>query len=280
MPRHAVLLAAVFAATAVLSTPVAAAAPAATTLDDWACRPAVAHPNPVVLLHGTLNGVREWDQLTPDLTAQGYCVFALDYGYSALPILRSTGLGPLAESADQVAAFIDRVLTATGADKVDIVGQSQGGALAEYFAKNMGHADRVGVEVLLAPPTHGTTLSGVVDILPPGSPQRVAADAAVPVLACPACTDMETGSTFVKALNDGPITQSGVRYAVIATRDDTTVTPPGTASFINEPGVANVFVQDLHPGIRVEHAALPSHPVIRRWILQQLDPATANSNAG
>ncbi|WP_170111985.1 esterase/lipase family protein [Nocardia fluminea] len=134
MPRPAVLLAAVFAATAVLNTPVAAA----TILDDWACRPAVDHPHPVVLLHGTLNGAREWDQLTPDLTAQGYCVFALDYGYSALPILRSTGLGPLAESADQVAAFIDRVLTATGADKIDIVGQSQGGALAEYYAKNMG----------------------------------------------------------------------------------------------------------------------------------------------
>ncbi|MGW0634980.1 esterase/lipase family protein [Nocardia salmonicida] len=278
MPRHFVLLAAVIATAAALNAPVATGAPTA-TLNDKACRPATNHPNPVVLLHGTMNGATEWDQLTPDLTAEGYCVFALDYGYSARPILQSSGLAPLAESADQIAAFIDGVLTATGADKVDIVGQSQGGALAEYYAKNMGHADRVGTAVLLAPPSHGTTLSGVVGIVPPDSPPRAAADVAIHTLACPACTDMETGSAFVNALNQGPIAQSGVRYAVIATRDDTTVTPPGTASFINEPGVTNLFVQDLYPGIRVEHAALPSHPAVRRWILQQLDPATASSAA-
>lgn len=277
MPRYFALLTAVLAITSAMSAPAAFAAP---TVGDWTCRPTANHPNPVVLLHGTMNGAAEWDQLTPDLIAGGYCAFTLDYGYTARPILRSSGLGPLIESADQVAAFIDRVLTATGSDRVDIVGQSQGGAIAEYYAKNMGHADRVGVEVLLAPPTHGTTLSGVVDIVPPGSPQRDAADVAVPALACPACTDMETGSAFVNALNDGPIAQHGVRYAVIATRDDTTVTPPGAASFIDEPDVTNLFVQDLHPGIRVEHAALPSNPAVRSWILRQLDPARANLAAG
>lgn len=279
MPRYLVLFAAAVATVSAVSAPAATAAPTTTTLNDWACRPTANHPNPVVLLHGTMNGAAEWNQLTPDLTAAGYCVFPLDYGYSARPILQSSGLGPLAESADQVEAFIDRVLTATGADKVDIVGQSQGGALAEYYAKNMGHADRVGAEVLLAPPTHGTTLSGVVDILPPGTLQRAAADPALRALACPACADMETGSAFVNALNEGPITQRGIRYAVIATRDDTTVTPPGTASFINEPEVTNLFVQDLYPGIRVEHAALPSDPAVRRWILQQLDSATAGPAA-
>ncbi|MRH91321.1 alpha/beta fold hydrolase [Nocardia sp. SYP-A9097] len=279
MPRYPVLVVAVIATAFALNAPAAIAAPTTTTLNDWACRPTTDHPHPVVLLHGTMNGAAEWNQLTPDLTAAGYCVFALDYGYSARPILQSSGLGPLAESADQVEAFVDRVLAATGAAKVDIVGQSQGGALAEYYAKNMGHADRVGAEVLLAPPTHGTTLSGVVDILPPGSPQRTAADPALRALACPACADMETDSAFVSALNEGPITQRGVRYAVIATRDDTTVTPPGTASFINEPDVTNLFVQDLDPGIRVEHAGLPSNPAVRRWILQQLDPATAGSAA-
>ncbi|WP_194829624.1 alpha/beta fold hydrolase [Nocardia sp. XZ_19_231] len=275
MPRHLAPVATVAAIVAILGAPAAAAQPTAIA-NDWDCRPSPAHPNPVVLVHGTKNTAAEWNSLTPDLVAAGYCAFAVDYGYLARPILQSGGLGPLLESVDQVAAFIDRVLVSTGAEQVDIVAQSQGGAIAEYYAKS-GNADRIGAEVLLAPPTHGTTLSGVVSVIPPGSPQRDPANAAMAALACPACADMETGSDFVRALNDGPITQPGIRYSVIATRYDTTVTPPGDASFIAEPGVTNVFVQDLCPGARTGHDGLPADPVVEQWILNQLDPSTARA---
>ncbi|WP_410874573.1 esterase/lipase family protein [Nocardia sp. A7] len=273
MPRRHTLLITTAAVAVVLGAPSATAEPSA-VVNDWGCRPSEVHPNPLVLVHGTSNTAKEWNQLTPDLLAAGYCTFVVDYGYAARPFLQSGGLGPVRESVGEVAAFIDRVLIATGSGKVDIVAQSQGGVIAEYYAKNLGHADRIGAEILLAPPTHGTTLSGVVGVIPPGSPLRDPVNTAMAALACPACADLETGSAFIRALNDGPVAQSGVRYAVIATRDDATVTPPGAASFISEPGVTNLFVQDLCPGTRADHAGLPSHPVVKAWVLNQLDPST------
>lgn len=71
-------------------------------------------------------------------------------------------------------------------------------------------------------------------------------------LFCPACVDMEQGSTFVRSLNDGPIAQPGVTYTVIATQDATVVTPP-ESQFIDEPGVTNMFVQNVCPGVVMEH---------------------------
>ncbi|MEV6217450.1 hypothetical protein [Nocardia sp. NPDC051833] len=85
---------------------------------------------------------------------------------------------------------------------------------------------------------------------------RGVVDSAVLLLVCAACADLETGSTFITALDSGPIAQPGVRYAVLATRDDTISTPAGPASFITEPGVKNLFVQDLDPR-PVSHQAMP-----------------------
>ncbi|WP_157556538.1 hypothetical protein [Nocardia acidivorans] len=57
----------------------------------------------------------------------------------------------------------------------------------------------------------------------------------------------------------GPITVPGIRYAVLATRDDTTNTPAGVASFTDEPGVDNEFIQDLRPGAVAHTIAPRSH---------------------
>lgn len=232
------------------------------------CRPTADHPYPVVLLHGTMDDSSAWNVLSPSLTAAGYCVFAPSYGRDNSP-LPYGGIAPIARAADEVAAYIDGVLAQTGATRVDIVGHSQGGTIAEYYAKNLGQARHVHTELLLAPGTHGTTLSGLVGLVDQVPPVRSAVDSAVLPAFCAACADLEVGSTFMNALDDGPIAQPGVRYAVLATRDDTTVTPAGPASFIFEPGVTNQFVQDLRPG-SVAHQHMPLDATVDQWVLDQL----------
>ncbi|MGR7003460.1 esterase/lipase family protein [Yinghuangia aomiensis] len=120
--------------------------------NDFGCRPSAEHPHPVVLVHGTFGNMTDsWQSLSPLLANNGYCVFALDYGGSPGNLFQ--GYGDIPASAGQLAVFVDRVLAATGAPKVDIVGHSQGGMMPRYFIRNLGGAAKVHELVGLAPRT-------------------------------------------------------------------------------------------------------------------------------
>ncbi|MGO4427970.1 esterase/lipase family protein, partial [Streptomyces sp. MCAF7] len=178
------------------------------------------HPRPVVLVHGTLgNSVDNWLGFAPYLVDRGYCVFSLDYGQlPGVPIFY--GLGPIADSAKQLSAYVDRVRTATGAAKVDIVGHSQGGMMPRYYLKFLGGAAKVNALVGLAPTNHGTTLSGLTKLLDyfPGAADVLAKHT-------PGLTDQVVGSAFLTRLNEGGDTVPGVRYTVISTKYDEVATP-------------------------------------------------------
>jgi pimeloyl-ACP methyl ester carboxylesterase len=240
---------------------------------DWSCRPSAAHPNPVVVLHG-LAGTSEssWAFLAPELVAAGYCVFTLTYGQVS-PDIPLGGLGPIAESTQQVADFVGRVRAATGAAQVDIVGHSEGGFIGLYVAKVLGLSGEIDKVVALAPPTHGTTVSGfteLADVLG----IRPLVDYVLRVFGCDACADTLPGSAAVTSLTTGPIAQPGVAYTIVATRFDVIVTPTDTA-FVREPGVRNLYVQDVCPRDRVGHTGLALDPSVLGIVLDALDPAHA-----
>lgn len=163
-PLAAFLLAA--AAVTVPSASAQAAAAPSSGWNDYTCVPSAAHPRPVVLVHGTFgNSVDNWLGLAPYLKHRGYCVFSLDYGrLPGVPFLH--GLGPVEKSAEELDAFVDTVLTATGADETDIVGHSQGGMMPRHYLKFLGGADEVNALVGIAPSNHGTTLGGLTALLP------------------------------------------------------------------------------------------------------------------
>ncbi|TDC75280.1 esterase/lipase family protein [Streptomyces hainanensis] len=237
------------AAGATAAVPSAAASAGGWNEDD--CAPAARHPRPVVLVHGTgANGTVNWLGLAPYLADRGYCVYSFDYGMlPGVPILG--GLGPMEESADQLAEFVDEVLAETGAREVDLVGHSQGGVLPRYYLKHhQGAAGKVNALVGIAPNTNGTTLAGLTRLLDvfPGLEDAIAAGA-------PALAQQVAGSDFMTALNSGGYTVPGVTYTVIATRYDEIVTPY-RSQFIDEPGVRNVLLQDLCPIDFSEHATI------------------------
>ncbi|WP_418952641.1 esterase/lipase family protein [Streptomyces pyridomyceticus] len=245
--------------------------------NDWNCRPTAAHPDPVVLVHGTFaNRYENWLALSPLLKSLGYCVFALDYG--TIPGITSTGsglllpiggLGPVSDSAAQLARFVDLVRNATGAAKVDIVGHSQGGMLPNYYLKFLGGASKVGKLVGLAPSNHGTTLDGIVNLAPyfPGVADLI-------YTVCQACRDQAVGSDFNRTMASRPDTVPGVSYTVISTVYDEVVTPWRT-QFLNGPGVDNVVLQDHCPVSLVEHVAIAFSPTALHLVTNALDPAHA-----
>ncbi|MFD5858198.1 esterase/lipase family protein [Streptomyces chartreusis] len=270
-------LAALLLTAAVAVVPAATTAQAAETAaapssgwNDYSCKPSAAHPRPVVLVHGTFaNSVDNWLGLAPYLKDRGYCVFSLDYGQlPGVPFFHA--LGPIDKSAEQLSAYVDKVLTATGAAEADLVGHSQGGMMPRYYLKFLGGAGKVNALVGIAPNNHGTTLSGLTNLLPyfPGAEDLLSA-------ATPALAQQVVGSDFMTRLNAGGDTVPGVRYTVIATKYDEVVTPWRT-QFLTGPDVKNVLIQDLCAVDISEHALIGiTDRIAFHEVANALDPAHA-----
>ncbi|MET8166642.1 esterase/lipase family protein [Streptomyces sp. NPDC057456] len=240
--------------------------------NDYHCKPSAAHPRPVVLVHGTFgNSVDNWLALAPYLTVRGYCVFSVDYGQlPGVPLFN--GLGPIDKSAAQLSTFVDKVLAATGAAEADLVGHSQGGLMPRYYLKFLGGAAKVNALVGIAPDNHGTTLSGLANLLPyfPGAEDLLSA-------ATPGLADQVAGSAFLTKLNAGGDTVAGVRYTVIATKYDEVVTPWRT-QYLSGSDVHNVLLQDLCPVDLSEHLAIGLLDRIAfHEVANALDPARATA---
>lgn len=265
--------------TALLLTATVAVVPATTAhaanapssgWNDFSCKPSAAHPHPVVLVHGTFaNSVDNWLGLAPYLKNRGYCVYSFDYGQlSGVPVFY--GLGPIDKSAEQLSAFVDKVLASTGAAETDLVGHSQGGMMPRYYLKFLGGAAKVDALVGIAPSNHGTTLNGLTQLLDyfPGAGDLLSQNT-------PALADQVAGSPFLTKLNEGGDTVPGVKYTVLATKYDEVVTPY-RSQFLSGAGVNNVVIQDLCPLDLSEHAAIGLLDLIAfHEVTNALDPAHA-----
>ena len=227
--------------------PVAPASAAPTSgVDDWSCRPSAAHPSPVVVVHGTFGDSSTLlRRLKRSVAAAGYCVFALDYGRRAT--------GPVEQSAQELSAYVDRVLAATGARRVSLVGHSQGGMMPRYYVRFLGGAAKVDDVVGLAPSNHGTRTPL---LLAPG----------LGVL-CPACLQQARGSDFLAALNQGDETPAPVSWTTVVTRLDEVVLPYGSG-FLD--GATNVTLQRVCPLHLPGHLLLPSDGAAIRITLDAL----------
>jgi hypothetical protein len=265
------------------------------------CTPSAAHPDPVILVHGlAANQNDNWQTMSPFLADHGYCVFSLTYGNMASlpkPLDEIGGLSAMEPSAQRLAEFVDWVLDATHATKVDIVGHSEGGTMPDYYLKFLGGAQKVDHFVMLSGLLHGTTLWGVSDLYDLASQFGFSAQANALTSFCGSCTEFLVGSSFMKTLDapnpnatateaatcpyDGAAVD-GVTYTSIATDYDELVRPV-TSDFIDPRcagaaygvGVDNIVVQQQCPTDLSDHLAIASDPVAAQDVLNGLDPAQA-----
>ena len=238
--------------------------------NDWDCQPTRRHPRPVVLVHGTAgNKNTNWQTYSPLLHNHGYCVFALTYGIApdaaGPPQDQLGGMTRMQGSARHLKAFVARVLRATGARKVDLLGHSQGTLMPNYYVKFLGGAKHVKRYVGLAPLWHGTQSS-----IPPALLATAFGYDEDDAPMCRACLQMAPDSRLIAKLRAGGLAVGNVEYTNIMTKYDQLVVPytSGRAR-----GMRNIVVQDHCGTDYSEHFEIAADPVAAQIVLNTLDPA-------
>ncbi|KAG0296255.1 hypothetical protein BGZ96_009901, partial [Linnemannia gamsii] len=212
-------------------------------INDWSCVPS-AGKRPIVLVHGLIaNKDDNWIYMGPRLKAAGYCVYSLTYG--TLPgIYLIAGLDKMENGAAQLSTFVDKVLAATKAPKVDLVGHSQGSLMPRYYLKFLGGAAKVNKFSAFGTIAYGTTLDGIAPFLISLGLYDPIKKILYPVSL--SCSQFPQGSNFLNNLNAGGDTVPGVQYQFIASKFDEIVTPY-TNGFLrdNNPALQNIVLQDI-----------------------------------
>ena len=210
--------------------------------NDWSCVPTAQRPTPVIFVHGTFGDRKHLlERMSRKFKEKGFCLYSLDYGNRATEDIR--------DSARELKEFTERVLEATGAAKVSMVGHSQGGMMPRYYIKFLGGDQVVDDLVGIAPSNHGSTAAG-----PPGmNPLAPILDALMPALG-----QQSAGSPFLTELNAGDETPGDVSYTQITTKYDEVVRPHTSGYLAVGPKTTNLTIQSICPIELSEHVLIPT----------------------
>lgn len=252
--------------------------------NDWNCKPTEGK-EPVVLVHGTWeNSYDNWAMISPELKKAGYCVYAMNYGIAAPlagggvgPVLPGRfGTGDITKSAAQIGGFVDKVRAATGSEKVNMVGHSQGGVVARQFIRYNNGAAKVDHLVTLGATNNGTTLIGI------GALGRTINNLGIDVLGPVALLVGSSGiqqvydSEFIKHLNAGGKYAIGdVKYTIVGTRYDEVTTPfDSTFSPRGTKNTRNIVLQNGCEQDASDHVSMSYSPRAVSIIKNALDPSS------
>ncbi|MGW7257921.1 esterase/lipase family protein [Streptomyces sp. NPDC054834] len=160
--------------------------------------------NPVVFVHGLSGSASSWNDWVADFEADGYSsseLFAWSYDWTQSN----------ATTAQQLATEVKSVLATTGASKVDLVVHSMGALSGRSYLKNLGGTSYVDDFVSVAGVNHGTSIASLCGWL------------------YASCKEMQTGSSFLTALNSGDETPGSVSYASYWSDCDEAIDPDSSA---------------------------------------------------
>ena len=236
----AALLGAVMVLGAVTATPVEAQTPP---------------KDPVVIVGGFLTGQPIADVfyagLANRLRADGYQAFIFG------PV--DFGTADIRDSAASLNRFVDNVRATTGAQKVDLIGHSQGGLTSRYYIKSLGGAAEVDSMISLASLHYGTAVANLGAFLLLGDCVGIAG-----------CEQMRIGSTFLDELNAGDDTIGNVVYTNLVTVWDELVIPYTSGFLRNDGNNTNLTIQWQCPFEFVAHAGVAGNATVYSGIVDAL----------
>ena len=245
--------------------------------NDFTCTPRKG-THPVVLIPGTTeDAFTTWSYYGPRMQAAGLCVYTFNYNPMTHPLVEAAATsGNIYSTAAFMAHFVDKVLKSTGADKVDLVGHSQGGGpLPRAYIKYYGGDKKVNHLIGIVPSNKGTSILGMEKFLnKSGRPANTIMSAGARYRNLESAPQQLQGSTFLKDLNAGGMTAPGVKYTVIATRFDNRVFP-WTNALIPEPGAKNIVIQDVCPLDHSAHTNITYDPMTYQVVANALEPQRA-----
>ena len=245
--------------------------------NDFTCKPRKG-THPVVLIPGTTeDAFTTWSYYGPRMQAAGLCVYTFNYNPMTHPLVEAVSTtGNIYSTAAFMAHFVDKVLKSTGADKVDLVGHSQGGGpLPRAYIKYYGGDKKVNHLIGIVPSNKGTSILGMEKFLnKSGRPANTIVGTVAKFLNMESVPQQLQGSTFLKELNAGGMTAPGVKYTVVATRFDNRVFP-WTNALIPEPGAKNIVIQDVCPLDHSAHTNITYDPMTYQVVANALEPQQA-----
>lgn len=101
---------------------------------------------PVLLVHGGTGNPGNFKEMEQRLAADGYRPFTVNLGFPGVDTARN---------ADVISAEVDKILAATGASKVHLVGHSMGGLSTRYYIKMLNGLSKVATYTAFGTPQHG-----------------------------------------------------------------------------------------------------------------------------
>jgi triacylglycerol esterase/lipase EstA (alpha/beta hydrolase family) len=179
-------------------------------------------------------------------------------------------------SSKELKAFVKRVLRATGARKVDLIGHSEGTVMPRWYLERRNGARHVKRFIALTPLWQGTELGGIPmlrDALAQLGLSQTAIDAVSAF--CASCPEFLRGSDYLNELNADGVAVPGIVQTNIVTRYDELVVP--YSSGLMTDGATNIVIQDVCPADVSEHALVAFDPVVTQMLLNALDPRSAQT---
>lgn len=188
---------------------------------------------PVVLVHGFGGTTDNMTTIAARLRADGRETISV-----SLPELGTADIGLSVRE-------VERVVRASGARTVDLVGYSLGGVVVRAWVDSGSDSASPRRVVTIASPHHGAQLAETAAVFDPSG-------------CVGACAQLRPGSQFLRELNAPDETPGPAAWTTIWTSRDETVTPPESARLT---GAVNVRLQDVCPDSGVGHGSINRNPL-------------------